>query len=104
MMRRPPRSTLFPYTTLFRSVGAVAAEHHPATGDGQRGAIDRLVEPPDPQHRVARAEPGGVEQPQAFGLGDPQALTGALHAAAVPAVRRVRAVDRRLEPVDERAH
>src|SRR5205809_5854366 len=22
MMRRPPRSTLFPYTTLFRSVGA----------------------------------------------------------------------------------
>src|SRR3712207_7555106 len=24
MIRRPPRSTLFPYTTLFRSVGAVA--------------------------------------------------------------------------------
>src|SRR3712207_7852112 len=28
MIRRPPRSTLFPYTTLFRSAGAdVAAEH-----------------------------------------------------------------------------
>src|SRR5260370_4071276 len=27
MIRRPPRSTLFPYTTLFRSA-AVAAEHH----------------------------------------------------------------------------
>src|SRR3712207_7633592 len=26
MIRRPPRSTLFPYTTLFRSVGAVGAE------------------------------------------------------------------------------
>src|SRR5438874_10574088 len=26
MIRRPPRSTLFPYTTLFRSVPAVAAE------------------------------------------------------------------------------
>src|SRR3712207_8898357 len=26
MIRRPPRSTLFPYTTLFRSVGALAAE------------------------------------------------------------------------------
>src|SRR5256885_13675978 len=26
MIRRPPRSTLFPYTTLFRSRGAVAAE------------------------------------------------------------------------------
>src|SRR5256885_9055718 len=25
MIRRPPRSTLFPYTTLFRSVVAVAA-------------------------------------------------------------------------------
>src|SRR2546425_12725296 len=25
MIRRPPRSTLFPYTTLFRSVGEVGA-------------------------------------------------------------------------------
>src|SRR5258708_20287895 len=30
MIRRPPRSTLFPYTTLFRSA---AARHHP----GERG-------------------------------------------------------------------
>src|SRR2546429_5922263 len=27
MIRRPPRSTLFPYTTLFRSVG-IARPHH----------------------------------------------------------------------------
>src|SRR3712207_8976331 len=27
MRRRPPRSTLFPYTTLFRSVSAPAAAH-----------------------------------------------------------------------------
>src|SRR3712207_7992049 len=26
MIRRPPRSTLFPYTTLFRSLAAMAAE------------------------------------------------------------------------------
>src|SRR3712207_8036339 len=26
MIRRPPRSTLFPYTTLFRSVGCVGAQ------------------------------------------------------------------------------
>src|SRR3712207_9019408 len=26
MIRRPPRSTLFPYTTLFRSINRVAAE------------------------------------------------------------------------------
>src|SRR5690554_7769646 len=27
MIRRPPRSTLFPYTTLFRSIKAELAEH-----------------------------------------------------------------------------
>src|SRR2546422_2717428 len=27
MIRRPPRSTLFPYTTLFRSIGAVTGDH-----------------------------------------------------------------------------
>src|SRR5258707_12707496 len=26
MIRRPPRSTLFPYTTLFRSLGAIVSE------------------------------------------------------------------------------
>src|SRR2546427_13009008 len=29
MIRRPPRSTLFPYTTLFRSASAVASEPRP---------------------------------------------------------------------------
>src|SRR3712207_8954847 len=28
MIRRPPRSTLFPYTTLFRSVGDVEVDDH----------------------------------------------------------------------------
>src|SRR3712207_7790518 len=40
MIRRPPRSTLFPYTTLFRSgaaVDAVAAEH-----PGVRRHLERL--------------------------------------------------------------
>src|SRR2546425_4625406 len=31
MIRRPPRSTLFPYTTLFRSGRVVATELKPAT-------------------------------------------------------------------------
>src|SRR4051794_41251861 len=31
MIRRPPRSTLFPYTTLFRSVLAVAGAGLPST-------------------------------------------------------------------------
>src|SRR3712207_7749303 len=33
MIRRPPRSTLFPYTTLFRSVEAVGEEHEHALGE-----------------------------------------------------------------------
>src|SRR5687768_18479324 len=32
MIRRPPRSTLFPYTTLFRSVGGVPPGVRPARG------------------------------------------------------------------------
>src|SRR2546426_8406012 len=34
MIRRPPRSTLFPYTTLFRSVDV--GPHLESAGDGQR--------------------------------------------------------------------
>src|SRR2546427_8838114 len=32
MIRRPPRSTLFPYTTLFRSGGRRRAEGYPVGG------------------------------------------------------------------------
>src|SRR5690554_7686071 len=43
MIRRPPRSTLFPYTTLFRSGGAAQELL------GQAGSLD---------HRAFRAEVG----------------------------------------------
>src|SRR5438067_9080288 len=36
MIRRPPRSTLFPYTTLFRSKRALAARAPPAGGHRDR--------------------------------------------------------------------
>src|SRR2546430_17399540 len=36
MIRRPPRSTLFPYTTLFRSHRLVAAPHLLRLGGGHR--------------------------------------------------------------------
>src|SRR3989454_7619126 len=43
MIRRPPRSTLFPYTTLFRSIGRLApAEKSAARERIARGAA-RLV-------------------------------------------------------------
>src|SRR5258706_1874767 len=39
MIRRPPRSTLFPYTTLFRSVPRSALRRH-ATARGHRTGAD----------------------------------------------------------------
>src|SRR5260221_1073107 len=52
MIRRPPRSTLFPYTTLFRSHGAGAAIRPPRriphlglpARDPQPNAVDPLAE------------------------------------------------------------
>src|SRR3712207_8369632 len=42
MIRRPPRSTLFPYTTLFRSRGAIERD------DGRRmHMLERFIEPHD---------------------------------------------------------
>src|SRR3712207_8074609 len=38
MIRRPPRSTLLPYTTLFRSVSRVAGARRPAHRAGRVGA------------------------------------------------------------------
>src|SRR3712207_7273673 len=42
MVRRPPRSTLFPYTTLFRS-GVGAAVAHPGTRRPERLRVDVLA-------------------------------------------------------------
>src|SRR3712207_7894189 len=72
MIRRPPRSTLFPYTTLFRSQG-------------------RLPDRPGPQ-RVAEGDAGGVrgrlgrvahEQPELRRQG----LARGVPAAAQPGLR-----------------
>src|SRR3712207_7464015 len=42
MIRRPPRSTLFPYTTLFRSHLGAFQRHHLVLGLGRtRGRQDR---------------------------------------------------------------
>src|SRR5256885_9801480 len=52
MIRRPPRSTLFPYTTLFRSLrggaeeraAAGARHHHDRRDPRQAGDVDRSEE------------------------------------------------------------
>src|SRR2546422_5136187 len=61
MIRRPPRSTLFPYTTLFRSPGGADAQPAGVRGaagrDGAGGAA-RAVRDADAEHR-GRADIGG---------------------------------------------
>src|SRR2546428_6060032 len=54
MIRRPPRSTLFPYTTLFRSGSAAA---RPAVG---RRTTDRGV----PARRREEARPSSRRRPR----------------------------------------
>src|SRR5436853_2398834 len=44
MIRRPPRSTLFPYTTLFRSLG-----HHLVDGEVLAHVAQELQQPERPQ-------------------------------------------------------
>src|SRR3712207_7205406 len=65
MIRRPPRSTLFPYTTLFRSHGRqVLVARHPGVLDrrplGQVGRVDLGHRPDQPQGPVRQllGEPG----------------------------------------------
>src|SRR3712207_7051805 len=63
MIRRPPRSTLFPYTTLFRSRDEHAADVRPRDGDRVRvGRVDdRLDVVAGVQQRRERLElPAGA--------------------------------------------
>src|SRR3712207_8628882 len=55
MIRRPPRSTLFPYTTLFRSVELLRVEDA-VEQLGEVGKRDQL-----PLRHVAQVRPGGEE-------------------------------------------
>src|SRR5690349_22564574 len=70
MIRRPPRSTLFPYTTLFRSrVRARAAcSSRQGNGSSTRGltcsAISSTHSTSNRTARIARAEPPGAGHSQ----------------------------------------
>src|SRR3712207_9510933 len=56
MIRRPPRSTLFPYTTLFRSLGA-AVERHLHEHERPQLVAAEAPESGDPE------QPRGADQP-----------------------------------------
>src|SRR5256886_14043478 len=76
MIRRPPRSTLFPYTTLFRS--------HP----DQRHLHHRRTDLPRDRHvlleRAARDQPGDLGGPRGRERADQGAEAGGGTAAARP--------------------
>src|SRR2546426_2113615 len=55
MIRRPPRSTLFPYTTLFRSIGARWARRRRSRATASQNAAARPhVIPPDQDRKSTR--------------------------------------------------
>src|SRR5690348_18003991 len=58
MIRRPPRSTLFPYTTLFRSEGGQGLRHdaHPEAARTVQEQADDCLGPGEPaRHELHRA-------------------------------------------------
>src|SRR5262245_64224292 len=63
MTRRPPRSTLFPYTTLFRSLGGLV---HLGDARRHRQQVERVVGEPVAAdlevHVVGRGTPGVADQ------------------------------------------
>src|SRR3712207_8424178 len=73
MIRRPPRSTLFPYTTLFRSTGDedIRDAHHGSPGDAEQDhgherevLVAELRERDQPDRRACegrRVDPLGAE-------------------------------------------
>src|SRR6266498_3866633 len=121
MIRRPPRSTLFPYTTLFRSEAA-ARVHDPRLGDragraGREAGLARAAalgmrrvrgELPVDEHRAEHDPAPVLGRDEAAVLPDP-ADTGALgppllhHRRDVAGGERARAGVRRLDGCGERA-
>src|SRR3712207_8235730 len=57
MLRRPPRSTLFPYTTLFRSLRGATGVELRAPAAGRLGQVERGV---GPAHELGRGVTGLV--------------------------------------------
>src|SRR5438874_10524803 len=62
MIQPPPRSTLFPYTTLFRSLHHVAAGGHLRIRDWSEGAARRRNgQPQNPNRKLKNRQRGHSE-------------------------------------------
>src|SRR5438034_4872403 len=74
MLRRPPRPTLFPYTTLFRSVPDEGGEEKVAAEGITRGVAAQTArqrpEARGEEHEVPGAEPERREAPARHGWQD----------------------------------
>src|SRR5258707_5662910 len=87
MIRRPPRSTLFPYTTLFRS------RHHPRFE--LQGAAGRLVSSEPVDHgRERRGDPGARSEEHTSELQSRQYLVCRLLLEKKKKKRYIRSADR----------
>src|SRR3712207_8795022 len=73
MIRRPPRSTLFPYTTLFRS--EVAPDDFPQQLAELLAHFDGTFPPDHPFARLGPSLPGGDERPEIWLLGSDRKST-----------------------------
>src|SRR2546430_7905479 len=60
MIRRPPRSTLFPYTTLFRSKGVIGVGVKNSTSDLLIASCDEFIYYDD----LVREQPKGRRSPR----------------------------------------
>src|SRR5437870_11412418 len=72
MVRRPPRSTLFPYTTLFRS-RLVAGEDEGGAHRLERGERDRRAQAPEdraPRDPLTHPSPPRTPAPDDIGTED----------------------------------
>src|SRR2546430_16397325 len=72
MIRRPPRSTLFPYTTLFRSLTQETRDVHHKFVDFLRAAAKQLAERELDQRKVEREFHQVRLESEAKGLSKPE--------------------------------
>src|SRR3712207_345568 len=101
MIRRPPRSTLFPYTTLFRSVHGAREAHGRDPADRARGdeGLERVVGQPvvvlrrlvEHQSRVTTSDSAGRGRSTGGSFGRPMWTKPAMRSAgARPSASRTR--------------
>src|SRR3712207_8864833 len=85
MIRRPPRSTLFPYTTLFRSVSRLLQR---ASRGGRVGALAAACVRHSPRrHHRTRAGYGGAGLRRAVVTGRSEEHTSELQSRPYPVCR-----------------